>query len=960
MPFGLPCSSNMLVVALYKILVLDEHSAQFNIDTSMIYQQSYVDNLSYSTENESSLIDAYSEIPQIFRPYNFMLQQYATNSSSLQQKVDEEYQESTPDVVNLLGMQWNRVEDSISCKPIELNPAADTTRKALSSLAENYDPMGYSFPLLNRARLFINELQNDSAISWDAKFSKSRQKTWVNICNQVNKSPCIEIPCHIGSYDNMFIVHCFTDASKSMYGYVVYFENVQTKKWNFVLSKGRVISNQLAKKSIPALECHALCHGIEKTIDLVDNLSDSKLIKPLNISRITIWTDSMVSLSWLDQFTDNRGKLNSKLNVFVLNRLSKVEDLTKNHKVTVKFIAGLSNPSDNCTRAMSHHRLTMSNFFTGPDIADTSDCSIGLEVKLPKHHLNDEVDRVTAMTVTPNEGKINAKHLVPLERFSSLDKLIKTWTYVLKFIGVCNQDQLWSTALRYLIRIDQQIHFQEIFNFLNSPSPKLKDVPSQMKQLNIYKDKEGLLRVAGKFGKLNDGERNPIILARNSILTMLIVRKIHAKLSHAGTFTVTAELRKYYFVNSVQSLVKSILQSCIHCRRFNARAIKLNQSEYRKFRSDPPAVPFKSVFIDFFGHYEVIMNKNRCKIWILIITCLWSRAVNLKIVHGMDVKSLLLAFQTHVNEYGLPEVVISDMGSSIVPSGNIIMNFVNDVETQSYFNSNDIKSISFEQFYKGNSSLGSVVEICVKMSKRLICGSIKNRIVEYSEFEYVIGLAISCINKRPIAFKEQLSENSANLDCISPEMLIRGTDVKTINVIPGLHDARAVDDYQMSHNELNRNFAKLCKVRKDLIDIYEREFLKNLLSQAIDKKQRFTPVKHDRLHVGDIVLIKDNFVKPQKFELGIVRELQVNNLNEVTGAIVFKGSTRELLRRHSSTLIRLLSCGNENITANSETASSAVESSDDSSFDSHRHGSKRKAANECIALNKELASNDLV
>ena len=961
LPFGLPCSPAMLMVALYRILLVDDFAKQFDIDTRIIYQQAYMDNLSYSSNAESTLSDSVSKIVEVFKPYNFKLQQFATNSFSLQQKLDEDQQEPTPESVQLLGVIWNRTSDVISSKPLKLDEKATTTREVLASLASNYDPMGYSFPLLNRARMFVNELQNEAPIKWDSKLSKSKQRDWLNICNQINSSPPIEVPRHIGSYEHSFTVHCFTDTSKMMYGYVIYFENEATKEWNFIMSKGRVISRQLSRKSIPALECHALCYGIEKTIELVQNLSNETLLKPLLVSKTIIWTDSLVSLSWLDQFTKNEGKLNSKRNVFVLNRLNRVEDLTKNNQITVKFIPGSANPSDNVTRAISHRKLIMSNFITGPDNSEIEDCSLGQSVEIPRHLPKDQSKVVTAVTVTPPVGKVSLisnEHVVSLDRFSDLDRLVKTLYFVFKFIvGKTTNDNLWSKAMNHLIQTDQRIHFGELFEYLDSPSSKLKDVPAMFKQFKIFRDKGGLLRISSKFGKNEDNVRNPILLARNSTLSALIIRKLHEKMSHAGTYSVVAEFRKNYYLSGCHSAVKSILQQCIHCRRFNSKAIKLNQSDYREFRTDPPAVPFRSIYIDFFGPYYVVLNKVKSKVWILILTCLWSRAVNLKIVHGMDVKSFLLAFQIHINEYGLAEVVISDMGSNIVPAGNIVMNFLNDVETQSYFDSNNIRSTTFDQFYKGNSSLGSIVEICVKLSKRLIYGSIKNRIVEYSEFEYVVSLAISCINKRPIAFKEKLRANSTNLDCITPEMLIRGFSLNTINVVPGLHDVNSADDYQVSPECTKSKFEKLCKVRQNLIDIYEQEFLQNLIAQAVDKKHRFTPVKHNRLDVGDIVLIKEPLVKPQKFELGIIRELQVNRNNETTGAIVFKGSTRELLRRHSSTLIKLLS-GNQKESSHAS-AIDAVDSNinTESTVASQ---SRRKAARECEDKNKYLLNNDLV
>ena len=96
------------------------------------------------------------------------------------------------------------------------------------------------------------------------------------------------------------------------------------------------------------------------------------------------------------------------------------------------------------------------------------------------------------------------------------------------------------------------------------------------------------------------------------------------------------------------------------------------------------------------------------------------------------------------------------------------------------------------------------------------------------------------------------------------------------------------------------------KVRSSLHDLYSDEYLYKLIVQATDKRNRYKPVKHKTLNVGDIVLVKETNCKPSHYPMAIVRKLQVNDLGETTGAVLFKGATRELIKKHSSTLILLL------------------------------------------------------
>ena len=87
--------------------------------------------------------------------------------------------------------------------------------------------------------------------------------------------------------------------------------------------------------------------------------------------------------------------------------------------------------------------------------------------------------------------------------------------------------------------------------------------------------------------------------------------------------------------------------------------------------------------------------------------------------------------------------------------------------------------------------------------------------------------------------------------------------------------------------------------------------MNNLIHQAVDRKNRFSPVRHVKLSVGDVVLIKDDMVKPSKYPLGIVRNVVENSKGEITDVTVFKGKTNELLKRRVTSIIPLISNSTE-------------------------------------------------
>lgn len=83
-----------------------------------------------------------------------------TNYAPLQAKIDSSIEEDTPANTKLFGLLWNRV-DTLSTNLLHLDTLADTRRACLKSFAENFDPFGLNGPLLNRASLFLHEIQSD-------------------------------------------------------------------------------------------------------------------------------------------------------------------------------------------------------------------------------------------------------------------------------------------------------------------------------------------------------------------------------------------------------------------------------------------------------------------------------------------------------------------------------------------------------------------------------------------------------------------------------------------------------------------------------------------------------------------------------------------------------------------------------------------------------------------------------
>ena len=169
--FGLRSSPAILMIALYKMLLLDVENddEETVILKRQIYNNIYMNNGLVSSNCASTLRKYYKKVTDIFSEYQMSLQQFASNCSNIQTESDDDFQTSTDTTINFFGMQWNREFDTLSPFPINLDPNCQTKRQILSTLNAVHDLLNVYGPILNRAKIFLHRLQCDKSVDWDSK-----------------------------------------------------------------------------------------------------------------------------------------------------------------------------------------------------------------------------------------------------------------------------------------------------------------------------------------------------------------------------------------------------------------------------------------------------------------------------------------------------------------------------------------------------------------------------------------------------------------------------------------------------------------------------------------------------------------------------------------------------------------------------------------------------------------------
>ena len=945
--FGLRCSPTILMLALYKILMIDteKDSAEIRALKKQIYSLIYVDNGACTSNDSLDLKNKFEKLDSIFNPYKFELQQFVTNSIELQTAIDKKEGVNTEIDTKLLGVRWDRISDTLATKQIKLNEKAASKRQILKSIAENFDPEGYNLPVLNRARLFMHRLQLKSELGWDSILGSELLQEWRRISVQANGGESLKVPRYLGKMDHEFDLIAFTDSSKDLYGTVIYIYNRTENTVGFLRGKNKVINKQLKQKSIPTLEFLALSFGAEVLLEVYNELTGPDCVETININNLYVYTDSYVALNWLNNY-NHMQKLRN-LSVFTMNRLAKIVNLCKKEPITFKFVAGFDNPSDFVTREISEKRLKATNYLRGPEFLTNPSLCNGdmIEVQLPNKiaefsKADYRVDQGPGLfgSVYLNSDGHKTTYDTQLERFSKWKSLLNSYVGQLRFINnvrknlkmkksfkfnsmhIIPDNELRSVAMRLIIKFDQATWFPQVLEYFNNSSKNtaIKDIPPIITQLNLALDKYGVIRVKSKlYPRMSEEEKYafPVLISQKSRLAELIISEYHERLGHANRFTVLSEVRKKIWIPRAFLLVKRLTSDCLLCKRLHGRVVRLSKNCYRDFRVKPEMSAFKNIFLDYLGPFECIVDskkKERKKVWLLVVCCLWSRAIKIHICYDYSASEFLKALQKQIFEYGLFSLCMSDAGTPILGGVRKIKDYIfNNRVIQEFFVEQNIDHINFSSYPKGNHTLGGLIETCNRMIRKLLYGCVRNLILTLSDMHFLTVQVCSLLNKRPLVLKETLRNNS-DLDVpqtITPEMLIFGRPLSYLNIIPELYPNDVIN-IDITNIDFEKELEKLKKASQRLCTLYEDQFLQDLLVQSVQKKAGFKPIKHRQLKIGDLVLIKDMLLKPHQYPIGRVIKVVKNIINEVTEVTLIKAN-RETVRRHVSSVIPLLSLASD-------------------------------------------------
>jgi hypothetical protein len=381
----------------------------------------------------------------------------------------------------------------------------------------------------------------------------------------------------------------------------------------------------------------------------------------------------------------------------------------------------------------------------------------------------------------------------------------------------------------------------------------------------LYEDEFSLLRSKTRLCEATDIPHDvkfPVILPNRHHVTKLIIIDAHEEVMHSAEESTLNKVRQKYWIIKGRSTVTSVVNRCALCKLWRLRSLKAtplaNLPSYRVCSE----YAFQSTGIDFAGplfvknYYEKSAQLH--KSYVLLFTCATTRGVHLELTPDLSAPTLIRGIQRFLCRKGYPEQFISDNGGSFKAA------ILKDFLRRNYIRWKYILELSpwWGGFYE------RLVKV-VKGALRKVCGHAK---LSYDELLTILVEIEQMMNSRPLTY---LSEE--NLEAITPYHLMNGRNI----AVRGDHVVR-----QYCSNDAV-NVENRTKYVAALIEQYWRRFYHEYTtelreSMLYDKNRRSEPI----LIRGDVVLIKEDKVKPMHWKKGRIIELIAGRDDVVRGVTV--------------------------------------------------------------------------
>ncbi|XP_055586495.1 uncharacterized protein LOC129739122 [Uranotaenia lowii] len=579
----------------------------------------------------------------------------------------------------------------------------------------------------------------------------------------------------------------------------------------------------------------------------------------IEVTATLFWTDSKICLSWLNTC--------EKLTAYVGSRVTKIKE--NGHGPAMwRWIPSCLNVADLATKSFKFENLTV--WLKGPEFLyqDRSawpqeSCNTLSEEDLVCFQKEVEAEYFIGLQALNQ----NCDDLPDISRFSDFNRLIRTTAYYLKMkkmLALPREDKpkflkidihdMTEARIMWYKRVQRDSFSDDIVS--------LKATGFVRRSSKLYKFSpficEDVIRMKGRIQDEHTPfeVNNPVLLPNNHEFTKLLIRTFHIANGHQGIETVINNLNNRYRILKCRSQVKKVSRECVRCQELRGKPNVTQMGNLPSERTTPFVYPFTNTGIDYFGPLFVKVRRNLEKRWIVLFTCLTSRAIHLEVVPSLDTNSCILAIRCFMAIRGMPRKIKTDNGTNFTGANRELNKLYGELDQKRIEESLSVKGVEWSFIPPGAPHFGGCWERLVRSVKTGLSAMLKERHPSDLVLRSTLCEVMNIINNRPLT---HVSDNPQDPEPLTPNMLLLGRN----NFMQF--------DHQFDEKDLTcRAIYKHAQV---FADRFWRRWLVAYRPELIKRTKWYDNRKYHNFKQGDLVLIIDENLNRGSWPKGIIEQV---------------------------------------------------------------------------------------
>ena len=756
--------------------------------------------------------------------------------------------------VNELGLAWDPVQDCFRfVPPPDCNEPRLTKRTALAELARIFDPAGWIAPVTVVAKLAIQDLWRVK-LDWDEPTPEPWAQEWLKFRASMKQIKSVSLPRWIGWEKTSSIqLHAFADASRRAMAAAVYFRNsnesvvstsLLSAKTNLAPLKNLAPTTRpAARMTIPRMELRAALLAAK----LIQFTSEHLKIP---LTQCHLWSNSQVVLHWLrsDGPTGHE---------FVDNYVQHIQETVP--EATWHYVPTTDNPADVASRGTTvQHLGSFSLWWSGPAWLKNSPGDWPAQHIISREACQEEENTWNVACFT---ASLNPADTYPVERFSNLNRLLRTMTHcrrlclrrtdtqasaVLSPITATDTRREWLAC----VRLSQQQDFEADINRLRQSLPIQRGNP--LRALSPFLDDDQVLRVGGRLthSQLPYDEKHPVILSGRSHLGRLLIDWAHLRALHAGFRVTYAYAIQRAWLIGGRVAVKAHLCNCTVCAKTLMKPQNPIMAPLPEARVSP-CRPFSRCGVDYAGPFQLLRSSGRrvssTKGCIALFVCLSSKAIHLELVGDLTTQSFMGALTRFVGRRGRPREMWSDNGTNFRGANQELNRLLHAAQLSWGTVEERLAQdgISWHYIPPGAPHFGGIWEAGVKSAKTHLRRVVDSRKLTYEELSTLLVEVETILNCRPLA---PLSGDMDDIEALTPAHLLIGTSLTSV--------PRPTTDHVNLDHSTHWNLVR--GMRDHFWSRWSKEYLNTLQQRVKWTRPSANLMPGDLVMVFDLSLLRPN------------------------------------------------------------------------------------------------------